>query len=304
MTHRVSLGSGSPEGENSAYVLPERGVVVDTGPPSDGAWRRLRAGIEGSGLALSDVETVVLTHWHADHAGNVDRLVEASGARVVMHELDAPLVGDYARERGRRLERDTDRLREWGVPDATVSALVDGDSPSPVPDSLPVEGLEDGDEVAGLELLHTPGHTLGHAALVGDDTFLGDLVLPTYTPNVGGGDTRLDDALATYLDSLNRLCSVATGRAYPGHGSELDLHARADEIRTHHEARGQRVTTLVDSSGPVTPWNVATTLFGEMAGVHVKMGAGEAASHLDHLVSTGVLELVDEHPSRYAPVSV
>jgi glyoxylase-like metal-dependent hydrolase (beta-lactamase superfamily II) len=314
---RISLGTGSPEGENSAYVLPERQVVVDPGPPTDGAWRRLRAGIEDARLTLGDVEYVLVTHWHVDHAGLAPRLAEAAGATVVVHERDAPLVSDYAAERERRVKRDARRLREWGVPDGVVDAVQSGDRPSPMPDSLPVESVVDGDSVAGVDVVHAPGHTLGHAAFASDEAlFVGDLVLPTYTPNVGGGDTRLDDALATYLESLRSVQAVidrlGVEHAAPGHGSPLVLGDRVDEIASHHDERSHRTVAALgevvaekgESSVAATPWEVATTLFGEMDGIHAKMGAGEAASHLEFLRKRGAVERVgaESEPARYCIV--
>jgi len=407
---RIGLGAGSPEGENSAYVLPKLGVVVDPGPPTDAAWDRLVDGIEATGLDVDDVALVLLTHWHADHAGLGPRLAEAADARLAMHEADAPLVADYAAERERRLDRDAARLRAWGVPDDRVRALRGADRPSPMPDSYPVRALSEGERVLGLKVVHAPGHTLGGAAYLLDDgtrsasdgsrrdgplLFVGDHVLPTYTPNVGGGDSRLfgtdherdpagvavdhPDPLMVYLDALDRLVRVvgtggadgavgggradgddraetsngASGdgsktvgdgdggtveyerngggvdgtvrRGLPGHGAPFDLEARADEITAHHRARRERVVEIVTESGSttgtpasdgtsgdesewvagrrgVTPWAVAKELFGEMNGVHAKMGVGEAAAHLAALRACGEVEVVEEEPLRYAPV--
>ncbi|SFL51645.1 Glyoxylase, beta-lactamase superfamily II [Halogranum rubrum] len=306
---RITLDVGNPEGANSAYVLPESGVVVDPGPPTDEAWERLCSGVEAAGLGVEHVAFVFVTHWHADHAGLAPRLAEAADATVVMHETDAPLVADYGRERERRVERDAQRLREWGVPSAVVEALQSGDRPSPIPDSLAVETVKDGESLAGLTAIHTPGHTLGHAAFVTDretaetrDLFVGDLVLPTYTPNVGGGDTRLDDALATYLASLGRIREVAAAEGVetvaPGHGAPLALGERVDEIVAHHDERSRRTVAALatcleeNEADTATPWDVARTLFGELSGIHAKMGAGEAASHLDFLRKRGAVEQV------------
>lgn len=315
---RISLDVGNPEGANSAYVFPDSGVVVDPGPPTGEAWDRLCSGIEAAGLALDDVAFVFVTHWHVDHAGLAPRLADAADATVVMHETDAPLVADYAREREKRVERDAQRLREWGVPPNVVEALQSGDRPSPMPDSLSVETLEGGESLAGLTAIHTPGHTLGHAVFlcgkVGETEeeeeaclFVGDLVLPTYTPNVGGGDTRLADALATYLESLERVREVASGAGVesvaPGHGSPLALGNRVEKIVAHHDERSRRTVTALEScvaesdeagvAATATPWDVARTLFGELSGIHAKMGAGEAASHLDFLRKHGAVEEVE-----------
>jgi glyoxylase-like metal-dependent hydrolase (beta-lactamase superfamily II) len=314
---RIAHTAAGPEGANSTYVLPERGLVVDPGPPGDASWDVLTAGLSAVGVPVESVETVLVSHWHADHAGLAPRLATAAGADLILHEADAPLVGEYAAERERRLERDARRLREWGVPESIVAAIREGDEPSPMPDRSPAGTVADGDAVSGAEVVHTPGHTAGHVALaVGDALFLGDAVLPTYTPNVGGTDTRMAAPLSTYLDTLDRLSARAdragagTGevrRAFPGHGSTVDLTARVDTIRDHHAERVRNaVAALPGPDGDAgsggrgrTPWAVARELFGEMAGIHAKMGAGEAAAHLSFAAERGLAERVGEAPDRY-----
>ena len=311
---RIAHSGASPEGTNSTYVLPERGLVIDPGPPGEASWETLTAGLAAAGLPVDRVETVAVSHWHADHAGGAPRLAAAADAELLLHEDDAPLVADYAAERERRLARDARRLRGWGVPDATVSRIIDGDTPSPMPESCPVRAVADGDSVAGTEAIHTPGHTAGHLALRAEDTvFVGDAVLPTYTPNVGGSDTRVEPALETYLDTLADLLGRFGGEdgseespdACPGHGSTVDLPGRIRTIREHHDGRVRDAVAALpdtdqnpDESGR-TPWAVARDLFGEMAGIHAKMGAGEAAAHLAFAAARGVAERVGETPDRY-----
>lgn len=321
MTVRIGHGGASPEGENSTYVLPSRGVVVDPGPPGDAAWQRLRTGIEDAGLSLTDVEHVIVTHWHIDHAGLAPRLGEAADAIVHMHESDAPLLAEYAAERQARLQRDARRLRSWGVPEGVIDAVRDVDQPSPVPDDCPVVPHADGDAVAGLELIHTPGHTQGHLALASDDVtggtgggpwgrrgdgptlFLGDLVLPTYTPNVGGSDTRLADPLTAFLGSLSaieeRTSALSIFVARPGHGDGVALNSRIGVIRRHHRERLRNIAAVFEERERVTPWAVATELFGEMEGIHTKMGTGEAAAHLTFMQRRGVVEQFGTSPDQY-----
>jgi glyoxylase-like metal-dependent hydrolase (beta-lactamase superfamily II) len=299
--HRIRVtDTGGPEGGNSAYLLPDRGVLVDPGPPGDGTVDRLVAGVEDAGHAPADVDHVLVTHWHADHTGAAPAFAERVDASIAMHEADAPLLADYARERERRLERDKATLREWGVPADRAASLVAADSPSPVPDTVPVTPLADGDVVVGVETVHTPGHTAGHVAFVlEEEGFVGDSVLRTVTPNVGGGDTRQVDPLGSYRDTLARLERRVT-TAHPGHGEAFPLAPRAAELRAHHRERTERVLeALADADGPVTPWAVATDLFGDMEAYHVKFGAGEAFAHLAHLHERGVVDRTAWDPMRY-----
>lgn len=300
-TVRIDVGDGSPEGANSAYVLPDRDVLIDPGPPTEQAWSKLQAGITRADLSITDIEHVFVTHWHIDHAGLTCRIAERANATVHAHRADCPLIGDYTNARQRRLERDEQTLARWGVPETRRTQVIDGDSPSPLPDSFPIRAHDDGDEVAGVEVVHTPGHTAGHISLRTDDAiYLGDLLLPTYTPNVGGSDTRLTDPLAKYLSSLNRFDDVAD-HGYPGHGTTIDIPSACEAVRDHHRERARACFQALDSaeSSAITPWTVAQELFGEMRGVHAKFGAGEAAAHLERLAALDLVRPLEGTPVEY-----
>ncbi|WP_144926297.1 MBL fold metallo-hydrolase [Halorubrum salsamenti] len=297
---RIPVGEGTPEGTNSAYLLPTEHAVVDPGPPTDAAWRDLRDGIEAAGCRLGDLERVFVTHWHADHAGLACRLADRTDATVHLHRRDAPFVGEYASARKRRVQRDRRTLERWGVPEPVRDEVAEGDAPSPIPDTHPVYRHDDGDRVGGIEFVHTPGHTAGHVSLRTEtDLFLGDLLLPTYTPNVGGSDTRLADPLGKYLDSLSRIESARL-TARPGHGTVIDVAAETAAVRRHHRERATAAFEAVaDTEEPSTPWTVAKTLFGDLSGIHAKFGAGEAAAHLRRLAAVDVVERIDGPPVRF-----
>ncbi|WP_312909000.1 MBL fold metallo-hydrolase [Natronosalvus caseinilyticus] len=296
---RLPVGGGTPEGTNSAYLVDER-VLVDPGPPTEAAWSDLRTGLEAELETLSNLEYVVCTHWHADHVGLAPRLAETCNATITMGERDAPLLMEYAAEREARLERDAAAMTDWGVPGDVVTAVVEGDRPSPLPDATPVESLVDGQTIAGLEVVETPGHTAGHVSLATDEALvLGDAVLPTYTPNVGGSDTqtRGTDPLGTYLETLNRLLAregVESGAVTlrPGHGETVDPE-RIEAIRDHHDERTRRVETALEERTVATPWDLARDLFGDLEGIHAKFGAGEVAAHLERLERDGAVECED-----------
>lgn len=297
---RLPVGEGTPEGMNSAYFLPAELAVVDPGPPTDAAWRDLREGIEATNYRLGDIERVFVTHWHADHAGLACRLADRVNATVHLHRCDAPLVGEYTSARERRVRRDREALKLWGVPEPVRDEVARGDTPSPIPDTYPVCRHGDGDRVGGVEFVHTPGHTAGHTSLRTEtDLFLGDLLLPTYTPNVGGSDTRLSDPLGIYLDSLRRL-EFDGLRALPGHGSSIDVSSEIASVRRHHRKRASATFEAVTAAEePPTPWEVAMALFGKLSDIHAKFGAGEAAAHLRRLAAVNVVEPLDGLPCRF-----
>lgn len=299
--HRVELGAPRTlEGANSAYVLPDLAAVVDPGPPTEESWRALGAGIRETDIALEAIEHVLVTHWHGDHSGLAPRLAEYADASVYLHSADASIVRDYDGNRERRRRRTARLLERWGTPPDVVADVRDRESTGSGMAPCPVTELNDGDDVAGAEVLHTPGHTLGHVAYETESgLFVGDVVLPTYTPNVGGSDTRVDEPLETYLGSLARLVGRAE-RAFPGHGDAVELDGRIRSIVDHHEVRNRRIcSSLADRAEPTTPWRVAEELFGEMEGVHAQMGVCEAAAHLEYLAREAIVERVGDDPTRF-----
>lgn len=111
-----------------------------------------------------DVETVILTHGHVDHA---------SGAAELAERLDVPIVGPQEEDRF-WLEALPDQARAYGFGEVRVPEVD--------------RWLEGGDTVrfgeVELEVKYCPGHTPGHVvffhrpgglALVGDVIFQGSI---------------------------------------------------------------------------------------------------------------------------------
>src|ERR1035437_634310 len=75
-----------------AYVVETADglVVVDTGYDKDGDL--LANNIRSLGLDPANVQLILLTHAHADHAGGTARMAKMTGAKVMIHEKDADVV--------------------------------------------------------------------------------------------------------------------------------------------------------------------------------------------------------------------
>ncbi|MGB8505523.1 MBL fold metallo-hydrolase, partial [Mycobacterium sp.] len=73
----------------SYAVVDDDGVVlVDAGMTSDAA--PVLNGLALLGRTPADVHTILLTHWHNDHAAGAVRMKELSGASVHYHERERP----------------------------------------------------------------------------------------------------------------------------------------------------------------------------------------------------------------------
>ncbi|SEO36338.1 Glyoxylase, beta-lactamase superfamily II [Halogranum amylolyticum] len=311
---RIQLGNTVFEGKNDVYLLDgDRTVLVDVGVSLPDVREQLRDGLAAHDLTVADVDEIFLTHWHHDHAGLAGELQRESGATVRIHEADAPLVaGDETAEND-----DDERLRaaldDWAMPVESRERLLSFlDSHDELAgEDVDVTPFTDGEtfDVNGrtLEAVHLPGHAAGLSAFAfdgesGREAFVGDAILPKYTPNVGGADLRVDSPLAQYVDSLLRLVDLDLARAWPGHRDVIDdPSARALTILDHHRERTENVVSVLAEHGPCDTWTVSAHLFGDLDEIHILHGPGEAYAHLDHLARHGVVErdgreyeLVDE----------
>jgi glyoxylase-like metal-dependent hydrolase (beta-lactamase superfamily II) len=81
------------------YPLESGGrlTVLDAWLPGD--WREFSSALARLGHSPGDIDAVLVTHHHPDHAGNAERL-RSTGARVLAHPADSPYL------RGEKLSRE------------------------------------------------------------------------------------------------------------------------------------------------------------------------------------------------------
>ncbi|RQG90123.1 MBL fold metallo-hydrolase [Natrarchaeobius halalkaliphilus] len=308
---RITLGNDEFEGRNNVYVLLDEETddlaLVDTGVSAPDIRADLEDGLAARGYGLEDVDDIVLTHFHVDHAGLAGEIQAESDATVFVHEADAPLVEHDPEAMTELDERRRELLDVWGVPaEATAELLSILDGTREI-DGKPADAtpIEDGTilEVGGrtIETVHAPGHAAGLCCFEivdggdggdGSEAFVGDAILPVYTPNVGGADVRVDRPLEQYLETLRTIVDRDYDRVWPGHRDPIDEPTdRALAIADHHRDRTERVLDVLEEHGPADPWTVSAHLFGDLSGIHIVHGPGEAFAHLDHLHHEGVVSL-------------
>jgi glyoxylase-like metal-dependent hydrolase (beta-lactamase superfamily II) len=213
-------------GANAWLVASAQGLVlVDTGFPGNGA--RIVAFLESRGFAARDLATIVLPHYDPDHAGSAAELRALTGARVAIHEHDAPVLAGgltpgncKGRWSGRTILPRLARLgHELGM--ALVVRLPGArDTWRRCPADL---RLRDGDLLPGLRVLHAPGHTAGSIALFGDDGALltGDAVFGDAHGRAHHPPAALALDPAQARATALRLCALAFATLYPGHGEPV-----------------------------------------------------------------------------------
>ncbi|HEX7341016.1 MAG TPA: MBL fold metallo-hydrolase [Rhodanobacteraceae bacterium] len=256
--HTIDTGFQRP-GFDAAYLVVESGhaTFIDCG--TNHSRPRLLAAIDRAGLAPADVDWLILTHVHLDHAGGAGELMAVlPNARLVVHPRGARHMIDPSRlwAGATAVYGENEMQRSYG-------AL------KPVPAERVVEA-PDGHEVnlAGriLRCLDTPGHARHHNAIVdtlsghifSGDTFglsyreldgpNGPFIIPTTTP------VQFDpEALHASIRRLVALDPPAIHLTHYGPVEDVmrladDLHRSIDamvELARQHAGDVQRHAHLV-----------------------------------------------------------
>ncbi len=202
----VHLITGLPPYAINCYLVEAGGgdVLVDAMTRLDA--RRILRAVRGRRLTAH-----VATHAHPDHIGATHAVASALGIPVWAHAADRAAVEDTA-------------LIEQRQPKAPINTLFAKVMLGP---GHPVDReLAEGDEVAGFEVLHVPGHSAGHIALwrASDGVLILGDVLNNQHPILGFPrglrlplDTFTPDP-ATNRASARRLSTLPVRTALFGHG--------------------------------------------------------------------------------------
>jgi glyoxylase-like metal-dependent hydrolase (beta-lactamase superfamily II) len=305
--HCLSIPTPFAVGRVNCYLIEDDPLtLVDTGPNSGKALDELEQALREHGRRIEDLERIVITHQHLDHLGLVGILARRSGAEVCTLDLLAPVMEEF----GAHAERD-DELAEalmlrHGIPRDVVTALRSvSRSYRAWGGSAPVDRpLADGAELAfagrTLQVLHRPGHSPSdtlfwdaeRALLIGGDHLLGHISSnPLVSRPLGGrsgepGDGR-PRALMMYLRSLADTRAMPVETVLPGHGAPVTDHAALiDERLGMHERRARKIRGLV-AERPLTVYEIAQSLWGNVAVTQAYLTLSEVLGHADLLIERG-----------------
>lgn len=208
----------------NAYLIEDQGGVTLVDALFPASTPHLHRALSLIGRSLSDVRALVLTHAHFDHLGMAEEL-QRGGVPLWLHRADAPIAAHPYRYRPARPRIVYPFRYPASIAILTAMTSVGG---------LAVHGVEEHsrlehdavlDVPGSPRVIHTPGHTDGHVALLlGDrDALLSGDALVTLDPYTAKTGPRVVAAAATNdprraLASLGALADTGARAVLPGHG--------------------------------------------------------------------------------------
>lgn len=173
----------------NAYVLIRGQEVALVDTGLPGTGAQFETVLTTAGLDWNAVKHLILTHYHPDHVGAMGEVMAAAtGAKI------------YA-----------------GAEDI-----------SQIQTTQTIQAVADGDEVFGLQVIATPGHTLGHISVldpVGSLFVAGDALTNMGTLSGSNPQFTADTALANA--SVKKIATFTFEKAVFGHGDPIESGASA-----------------------------------------------------------------------------
>jgi glyoxylase-like metal-dependent hydrolase (beta-lactamase superfamily II) len=229
------IRGGMPRVMNVYLIEDEGGVTV-----FDAGVRGMHKAILKEAGPLGGVKRLLLGHSHTDHRGSAPELA-ATGVPIHCHEAE---LGDAEGDGGMHyfhLEQLKTPVRQF----MRHSLLKTWDG-----GPTPIEGtVVEGDEIAGFQVIHLPGHAPGLIGLYRerDGLVLSSDAIYTINPLTGRRGAPRIPLAAFNLDtemaqaSALKLSALAPKTVWPGHADAMteDVPAALDELGRKGGVLGQ-----------------------------------------------------------------
>ncbi|XVV08559.1 MBL fold metallo-hydrolase [Actinoplanes sp. CA-131856] len=176
----------------SAYLLIRGGEAAVVDLGTAGSGDAIGSALTAAGSGWGQVKHVILTHQHQDHVGGLPDVEPQVKATFYAGQDDVGSIVNAQQE---------------------------------------LKPLADGDEVFGLQIVGTPGHTLGHISVFDPSTgtlVAGDALRTT--EGLTGSDPKYTADLDQAAASVKKLAALDVKTILPGHGEPLTDGA-ADALR-------------------------------------------------------------------------
>lgn len=291
--HKIVIPTPYAVGDVNAFLVKGDALTLfDAGPKTDKALEAIIFGVKEAGYELSDIDQVVLTHHHPDHAGWVDAFPTKE---IIGHSY----VDNWLRQERRfvdyRLDFYKHHLQLQAVPEPYLSYILEVRSELEMIGRTPLtKTISHGEEVPGhkdLIAYYTPGHAQSHLIFhdkQSNEVIGGDLLLdkvssnPLVEPPI---DLSFDRPLSLlqYNESLKFIRDLNPTTVYTGHGENvLNTNVLVEERLVRQQKRAMKVLEMLNT--PKTIFEVTMELFPKVYTKQPGLTLSETLGQLDYLV--------------------
>jgi glyoxylase-like metal-dependent hydrolase (beta-lactamase superfamily II) len=257
-------------------------------------------------LQSRPVTRLIVTHFHPDHAGNSGWIAEKWRLRPRMSHIEW-LTANLA-----VLNKNTDHVqsrgvfyRRHGLDDTRAERFMAGVVLYSDGVALPRDHKRlRGDDVLTIgqdrwRVIIGEGHSPEHVSLYCTERKIliaGDQVLPAISTNVSTWHVEPEfDAVGAFLKTCKAFMDVLAPDTLilPSHRKPFrNVHYRLRELAAHHAVR---LNMILEAAGNETSaGDLIDVLFTPgLDGHQIGFAMGEAIAHLNHLVTLGLMELVE-----------
>jgi glyoxylase-like metal-dependent hydrolase (beta-lactamase superfamily II) len=310
--HRLAVPTPFLIGRVNCYLIEDEPLtLVDTGPNSGKSLDELQIALERHGRRIEDLGLIVLTHQHMDHLGLLEILARRSGAAVAALHLLTPYLAHFNERAAADDDFAQSVMRRHGVPEDLITVLgsVGAAFRAFGSSGRVTRELFDGDTLRlrdrNLQVMHRPGHSPSDTIFWDAERRIliaGDHLLDHVSSNPlisrplsGDADPRARPrALIDYIESMQATRELPAELVVTGHGDPiLDHVALIDERLRMHDRRARKMLGLL-ADGPLTAFEVATAMWGNIAVTQAYLPLSEVVGHMDVLAAEDKVREVEQ----------
>lgn len=300
------------------YLLLGAGppTLLDAGSGQGPSTQHILEGIDavrshfGEHVRPADIGRIIVSHGHADHIGGLGQLLERMPAEVAVHPLARSAVASHHEFVVVGNSRLNTFFQQAGIEPARRAELLKishyaGTSLSGISVG---RLLNDGDDLNGLRIIHTPGHSPGHVCIaIGNILLSGDHILARTVPQQWPEITAAHTGIGHFLESLAKIEQMPGFElTLPAHEQPIhDLYARIASIRGAHMRRLDRLLDLLrHATRPLSVAEISQESYPDVTGFRAVLAITDIGARVEYLHQRGqlVVDNLDEVQREQHPV--